>query len=143
MAELRMAKVCTDIEQSKRLIKLGLDIITADMIYSVDEKGNYVLDFLSSPIIRNYYSIRNNYRIPSWSFPRMFELLPEIKNNEYYSTPELRRGLSSYWIDYPSINIEAALSADNAVDAAFKCLVWCIEHGYIKTNKSEKNEGEI
>ena len=73
----------------------------------------------------------------------MFELLPEIKNNEYYSTPELRRGLSSYWIDYPSINIEAALSADNAVDAAFKCLVWCIEHGYIKTNKSEKNEGEI
>lgn len=73
-------------------------------------------------------------------FQRMFELLPEIKNNEYYSTPELKRGLSSYWIDYPLINIEAALSADNAVDAAFKSLVWCIEHGYIKTNKSEKKE---
>ena len=34
-----MAKICTSIEQSKKLIELGVDVNTADMYYDVNSYG--------------------------------------------------------------------------------------------------------
>ena len=34
-----MSKICTSIEQSKKLIELGIDVNTADMYYDVNSYG--------------------------------------------------------------------------------------------------------
>ena len=34
-----MNKICTSIEQSKKLIELGIDVNTADMYYDVNSYG--------------------------------------------------------------------------------------------------------
>ena len=71
-----MKRICTTVEQSKKLIELGLDVETADMYWDFQPDG-YVL--IASEL--GYY--HNESEIPAWSLVALLELLP--KEIEFYS----------------------------------------------------------
>lgn len=71
-------KNCTDIEQSKKLIELGIDINTADMMWDdwnlIDEGWKLSVGYY--PEIEKDYG-RKCY--PAWSLAALIEVLPEFK----------------------------------------------------------------
>jgi len=129
-----MKKICTTVEQSKKLIELGLDIETSDMYWDFQETG-YIL--IADEL--GYY--HNDSEIPAWSLAALFELLP--KEIEFYSDEcEFIPLLSRYYDDkskficnYDNGACEHWYIEDSPVDAVYNMLVWTIEYGYFKTNK--------
>jgi len=64
-----MNKICTSIEQSKQLIKLGIDITTADMLWHRTLGGIYTL---------RVNDIITKLDIPAWSLAALLEHLRRI-----------------------------------------------------------------
>ena len=59
-----MSKICTSIEQSKKLIELGIDVNTADMYWSMEE-----IPFLPFPV---------NDVVTNWSYAQENWLCREV-----------------------------------------------------------------
>lgn len=124
-----MNKICTSIEQSKKLIELGVDVKTADMFYmyrhwGIDENtiGNqsdasvgFDSDF--------YYGADNGktyHYIPAWSFTALFIVLPQETRLIKSATGKM------YHCDCPKGNIDKWF--DNPFDAAFEMICWLLEN---------------
>jgi len=75
-------KIATTIEQSKKLIELGIDLNTADMTWekvakSLTEDSYWKLIIgLDISIKNNLFSYRNGYVFPAWSLSALLSLLP-------------------------------------------------------------------
>lgn len=75
------SSVCTDKNQSERLLSLGLKRETADMVYSYEmeeHENNYYwnLDVLEGPW-DSYIWPSNHTFIPAWSLHRLIEMMPK------------------------------------------------------------------
>lgn len=128
-----MNKICTSIEQSKRLIELGIDVNSADMVYHKELNGTYSLRVVDNVL---------KYDIPAWSLSALLELMPS-------HLFEFERGIDLNL--YPSINRKVWLCsympnaienmktdkfkqithADNLVDAAYEMIIWLKENNYL------------
>lgn len=128
-----MNKICTSIEQSKRLIELGIDVNSADMVYHKNLDGTYNLRVVNNIL---------EYDIPAWSLSALLELMPSYLF-------EFERGIDLNL--YPSINRKVWLCsympnvienmktdkfkqithADSLVDAVFDMIVWLKENNYL------------
>ena len=86
-----MNKICTSIEQSKKLIELGIDVNTADMYYDCN---NYGIQGKPEVAVGTVWS----KDIPAWSLAALLGVMKEpelIRNSEgkwlirvwYYSYP--------------------------------------------------------
>ena len=116
-----MDKICTSLEQSKKLVELGIDENTADMCWSMDMPDLPTL--LAYPITDcdNW-----EYKIPAWSFTALIELMPDkisINNESYYlsftkKSVEFRGPIT--WDGQKTKSFEM----DNILDAAFEMVVW-------------------
>ena len=62
-------KICTSIEQSKRLIELGLDINTADMCYLVTKNQEPLLVA---------FTAKDKNDISAWSLAALLNVLPRV-----------------------------------------------------------------
>ena len=115
-----MNKICTSIEQSKKLIELGIDVNTADMIYNI----------LGEPYIRDDIPI-DKYHTPAWSLSALLELMPErIKIGEELSfCLTSKKSLSGFSFGY-NLN-GTTIVQDNPLDAAFEMVCWLKENGKI------------
>lgn len=97
-----MNKICTSIEQSQKLIELGIDVNTADMywlnrhidltetkyeLFVVDRSNEYV-DFFNSYAV----AVDNNEIIPAWSLAALVELLPPFIRQRKFGRD------ISYWL---------------------------------------------
>ena len=111
-----MNKISTDINQSKKLIELGIDISTADMLWTYDFMVN---DINGLNVISEQLKPEEN-DIPAWSLTALLKLIPK----SMISTPN---PLST---NYCCRNVEFDMEfyADNPVDAAFQMLVWLKEN---------------
>ena len=74
------SQICTTIEQSERLLALGLKKETADMVYRsfgyiIDEFGNKERRFKQPTMVVEGWE--SKYDIPAWSLHRLWELLPK------------------------------------------------------------------
>ena len=67
-----MNKICTSIEQSKKLIELGINVNTADMLWTYDF---VVSDINGLNVISNLLKPEEN-DIPAWSLTALMNLLP-------------------------------------------------------------------
>ena len=119
-----MNKICTDINQSKKLIELGIDRNTADMFWDTL--------FAKKPEaqVNNHHFIDeydDEHRVPAWSLSRLMEFIPKC----IVSTPN---PLST---NYCCRNVEFDMEfyADNAVDAAYEMVVWLKENGKLYEKK--------
>lgn len=119
-----MNKTCTDLAQSKKLIELGIDINTADMVWTYDFTVN---DINGLNVISNNFKIEEN-DIPSWSLSALLELIPDkisINNESYYLSFDKKsvafRGPVT-WDGQKSTSFEM----DNILDAAFEMVCWLL-----------------
>lgn len=104
-------KAYTDIEQSKKLVELGIDVNTADMYWDDWKRMTKLISF---PKVAGVIRIKD---LHCWSLAALFDLLPTIKNyiptlrrlsDGGYSCVYRHKTDNSDWIWY---------NADNPVDA--------------------------
>ena len=111
-------KICTTIEQSKKLIELGIDVNTADMMWDdwrlIDEGWKLIAGYY--PEIEKHYG-RKCY--PAWSLTALIELMGECRMER---TPLDQSGAftHSFVDDYYNIR---TFEEDNAVDAAVEMIL--------------------
>ena len=128
-----MNKICTSIEQSKKLIELGIDVNSADMVFHKNLDGTYNLRVVDNVL---------KYDIPAWSLSALLELMPSYLF-------EFERGIDLNL--YPAINHKTWLCsympnvienmktdkfkqithADSLVDAAYEMIIWLKENNYL------------
>ena len=113
-----MTKICTTIEQSKKLLELGVDVNTADMWYQ--HIGYSITDGKEKP---TYFPmvIRDNISdddIPAWSLSALLELIPST----VFLYSKLVKWDGSYYIEHRE------MLYDNPIDAAFEMIVWLKEN---------------
>ncbi len=68
-----MNKICTDIEQSKKLIELGIDVNTADMFWDMAEPNKRRKPIVGP--ISDYFDMED-WAVPAWSLSALMNLLP-------------------------------------------------------------------
>ena len=156
----------TDVEQSKKLDKLGLDPCSADFHWEKMEEEDVVDSDM--PVIRNGYhlvpganpaffingfSYRNGYIIPAWSVGRLLDLMPtpihypgcEEKEDIVYEDYMPNLGMDengSYfceYLDYDGEGLEAK-SSENKIDAEIQMIEWLFKNKYIKPYVWKKSE---
>ena len=118
-----MNKICTSIEQSKKLIELGIDTNTADMCY-------FPLQGCNGNIHYNLFAHKEIIGIHSWSLSALLGLMPKLYEFENDPDdggcqPNLCKGwdINQWHIVYrPSIYITEWY--ENPIDAAFEMVVW-------------------
>ena len=143
-----MNKICTSLEQSKKLMELGIDITTADMLWTYDFMVN---DINGLNVISELLQPEEN-DIPAWSLNVLMNFLPseftevgkystttyKIKIRKYKFTDEV----DLYQIAYGSYTFHEDGSSswkdmintgekENLIDAAFQMLVWLKENNKI------------
>lgn len=113
-----MNKICTDINQSKKLIELGLDVNTADMLWTYDFTVN---DINGLNVITNIFKPEEK-DIPAWSLAALLDVLPkgkvlidDIHSNKY---KVIGYNLDTDYYDEP-------------LDAVFEMIVWLKENNKI------------
>ena len=122
-------KICTSIEQSKKLIELGIDVNTADMDY---------VPFTNNPaeydcVINVWNNEHEEDWIPAWSLSALLELIPDkiSINNESYYLSFTKKGVEFRgpitWDGQKAKTFEM----DNILDAAFEMVCWLKENGKI------------
>lgn len=105
-------KICTLIEQSKKLIELGINVKTADMFWSLNPEV----------LVASEYMTEDNCipcvdAIPAWSLSALLELIPKFSLEKDVSNNE------GYQLHY---NYDTTYY-DNLVDAAFEMICWLKE----------------
>lgn len=124
-----MNKICTSIKQSKKLIKLGIDVNTADMFWHRKLIGTHSLR------IGNTMSKLDT---PAWSLSALLELIPsyigEFKNGidfEFSKAMNNKKWYSAHYIKFSDkglANFDKTITGDTAVDAAFEMICWLKEN---------------
>lgn len=125
-----MNKICTDINQSQKLMGLGIDIDTADMFYAdllIDDNHKYNLHLLESYGFKTfgetYLKISNHLKfIPAWSLTVLFKMLPYSARLERGSSTEL------YCVALPD-ELKSSDWYTEPIDAAFEMVCWLKENG--------------
>lgn len=128
----------TGIEQSKKLLELGLSPETADMCWGLDsDTGMY--NNHPYPMPWREYTAKEFY-IPCWSTGALLEVMPLIKEdiNDGGCRPNLCKGWDNnkWHIVYRS-DLYYSDWYDNSIDACYNTVVWLLENGYIKPTKSK------
>ena len=122
---------CTTIEQSKKLIELGLSSETADMWWT---PLNWQLTEYYVEVKQDGIGTPKN-PIPCWSLGALMELMPKIKEDEDDGGcyPTLCKGYNTdKWHCVYRSSIYITNWYDTSIDAAFEMVVWLLENGYIK-----------
>lgn len=133
-----MSKFYTSIEQSKRLLELGMspesadlvcqgfkDEVTGDITYSMD----FVCNWKSAYPDRNVFKDYDNTFIPCWSIGALLELFPveyKVENALFDQT-----GKFTYSIELPRYRWRT-YENENLIDVCFEAAVWLLENNYIK-----------
>ena len=138
-----MNKICTSIEQSKKLMELGIDTDTADMCYKCLGEDPYDL------IVRPYSDWKEEYKVllrsgdakvyPAWSLAALLSVLPFqiIENNNrfgFYQVKGFNKQGETYRFEYKTNNEYFLFETswyNEPIDAAFEMVCWLKENGKI------------
>ena len=126
-----MAQIATTIEQSKKLIELGLDVNTADMWYVKDYliAKNQELDKPSDNEIKDVF--------PAWSLSALLDILPFPQ----LSKDKLGSGKVGWMVSvYPDNCRYDSCWHNNPIDAAFEMMVYVLENKNPKSKEEQIKE---
>ena len=129
-----MNRVCTYVEQTKKLIELGIDINTADLtIIDLPIQGGDRFKFISSRLPNDTFpSITDgkSEKVPAWSLGALLGLMPtNDKKDEYYVDIESHSDyhIVSYRNCWDGC-IHSEYSEESLLDAVFKMVCWLLEN---------------
>lgn len=114
----------TSIEQSKKLLELGLDPETADMHYMFLSDGIYATPAICAPPMDG--------DIPCWSALALLEVMPKKIEDKHYLMlgPAIKKNWCiAYMTQQHQYYRE---TADLIIDAVFQMVVWLLNDGLIK-----------
>lgn len=136
--------IATTIEQSKKLVELGIDPSTADMYYEEEINlpklvvGDYKLH-IQCMEDKDYRKLSNPVLSPAWSLSALLELMPRSikseKNGQIYLS--FHRGYEDKWmIEYSFDDIdrdylEVKFEQKDPIDTAFNMVAWLKKNKYI------------
>ena len=139
-----MNKICTSIEQSKKLIELGIDVNTADMIYQpimdIDSMNN--VGFATIPLCFPFNEVKecNVQYLPAWSLSALLELIPpylgELGDGIDFN---FAKTINSKWYTAHYIQLDNSglatfsktVIGDTSVDAAFEMVSYLLKEKVI------------
>ena len=111
------SQICTSIEQSQRLIALGLKKETADMCWMYGE----VLSCNPPELTVD---------IPAWSMSMLIELLPySVERHDKNWTLEVSKGYVRYGMVGTEKVYVGFIQKPNTYDAIIDCIEWLIQDG--------------
>ena len=140
-----MNKICTSLEQSKKLIELGINVNTADMLWTYDF---VVSDINGLNVISNLLKPEEN-DIPAWSLTALMNLLPsEFTEVGKYSETTYKIDIRKYaltddvdiyqiaygnyhWYEDGGHSWSDMINSgekEELIDAAFQMVVWLKEN---------------
>ncbi len=123
-----MAKIATNIEQSRKLLELGLDPKSADMRYVYFGKEDYGLE-VANEFDDKLNKLFNAETIPAWTLSALLETMPSIQLDKFSDV---------YSIEYPEKFTDDYV---DPLDAAVEMAEWMLKKGYI--HKIEIKEGVV
>lgn len=140
-----MGKKCLDIQQMQHLKELGVDTSKANFYWhrtksfnNYEEWDEWKLHYGVLNLVHGFTAINCKY-VRTFALQDILDLLPTeiIKENRNYQLEVFRNPqryfVSYYWCD----NLLISLNEVEFIDAAYEMLCWCIENGYVKTNKED------
>ena len=121
-----MNKICTSIEQSKKLIELGIDVNTADMLWTYDFTVNDIngLNVISENLKPEEKDI------PAWSLTALLGFMPKLYEfeddlDDGGCQPNLCKGWdNNLWHVVYRFSIYNTEWYDDPIDAAFEMVCW-------------------
>lgn len=137
------SQIATNINQSWKLLNLGLKPCTADMYLEkskTPEYGEYHLHTICEGIDpEHWFSVRMNRDItPSWSLDRLLEIMPNhidnyvlMYNRDYHSLTS-----DSVYIAYDSLHIPGEYmhkidSCNNSYESCIEMIEWLIHNNHL------------
>jgi len=137
-----MNKICTTIEQSKKLIKLGIDINTSDMRYGyiapydfsdrMYDGGYDEVPYPKDFLLKNPNFSANEYdgELPAWSLAALLGILANETHNIDDDGYIILSSYKGNWWNISPINCisEEIKESNNPLDAAFEMVVWLKEN---------------
>ena len=135
-----MSKQCLYVQQMQHLQELGLELDYNTMLsWIVDERGkDKPLLCISSEAVD--YVDFSHYCLPAYTLQDVLDALPkslEIGKSKYEISIYMIGG--KWVVDYYS-ETDADIQSEECeslIDAVYSRLCWCIENGYVETNKNE------
>ena len=131
-----MNKICTSIEQSKKLIELGISVNTADMFWDMAEP-----DKRRKPLVgpTSDYCDMEDWTVPAWSLSTLLGLMPFqiIENNNrfgFYQVKGFDKQGETYRLGYKTNNDFFLFETswyNESIDAAFEMICWLKENNKI------------
>lgn len=125
-------QICTTVEQSKRLISLGLSKSTADMWLT-----NAVIAYMPTAMVLcgdKYTATENKLcstDIPAWSLHRLEALCPEVIDTPYSLHKTLAHGSIFYCdMNYKEDREISFSSQVHLYDNIIDCIEWLIKEKY-------------
>ena len=133
-----MNKICTSIEQSKKLIKLGIDVNTSDMRYGyiapydfsdrMYDGGYDEVPYPKDFLVKNPNFSANEYdgELHAWSLSALVDLMPK--------NVEIERTYIGWRCDYYSNDdslLKYGKDKNTLFDAVFEMVCWLKENGKI------------
>ena len=117
-----MNKICTSLEQSKKLIELGIDVNTGDMCYcpimNIDLGKNE--GYLKVPECYPFSEVKDSLApyLPAWSLTALLDIIPNWTMDK---TDKVNLTCNSYY--------HCESFYEDPVDAAFEMVCWLLENG--------------
>jgi hypothetical protein len=122
-------KICTSIEQSEKLLSLGLDPSTADMHYLFSKDTGHIIN--KAPFVTTGDEVKEDILFTSidcWSLTALLKLI------SFYALEQTTDG-KVFVVSKIGQYSKCSEAWDSSVDAAFEMVCWLIEQGHIKVNK--------
>jgi len=121
--------IATTIEQSKRLLELGLNPKTADMCFEMD-KGNWILN-----VGKKSAQVNRGLAIPAWSLSALLEVMRKLNVVVTLQMTEL-----ATWLRIKDLGFmwHKDIHVKDPMDAVYGGMLWLFEQGLIK--KGDNNE---
>ena len=131
-------QVCTTLEQSGRLLALGLKKETADMFYYLDDHYGptaYVL----------YADLPNGWDddyVPAWSLHRLMELCPQAIHLDDYADTHYRLTVNPLKVIYIRDDKQWLKQCDegNTYDRMIDMIEWLIKNNYFNREYLEETK---
>lgn len=150
-----MGKQCLSIEQMKHLKELGVDTSNASMVLIYTDCNCDVIEWddvqyeLSHPepmeMFKELYDAEtgnydHSYRkyCGVFTLQDILDLLPRSVDSELLLF--IDKGKNKWRIGYTDIESNEIFEDfidENFIEAAYEVLCWCIENGFVKTNKED------
>ena len=130
-----MNKICTTIDQCKKLLDLGIDINTADLtVTNLPLQDGSRFDFICCKLPNDTFSSitdGKSEKIPAWSLSALLELIPESIDDNTVDFSQLKLTKKSVAYYYGDGTLRCGFLKDNFINAAFDMVVWLKEKGKI------------